>query len=779
MSDWQEREHGEQEKPSPFDRRAFDAAYEKDKDLFAAQMEHTRLTDMNIDLNYGLEEDDEGMFRRLKGRLKKKKEEPSGRRGRRRDGPERQEDDEFRETFAPPIEEFPPEDEPKGFVVKLPQEYQEELEEPPAAEEPEIPAEQPAALAPETESRKPVREAPAPAVAKATAAVMDFPAQSEESEEIVQEIEEEMELGARVKERSPGRKTQTDTAAVKQEIKKEISDTLFSLRMKKLCAGILSLLLLWLGLSQSFSFLLPKGMRYADNPQVFIVINLVLLALLIPVAIDVMAFGFTDLCKFHPGTMSMVFLLFTVTFVHTILLLFVQKEGLASNTYVLAFLPAVHTYLYYTLEYKHIRKIKGDFKRILSKKERSFACVTDDAAVSEACGSSRGQVCVLAGSQQTADAILPGFMDKAYDNTPIYKISRVVYPLLILAAIAGAVFFGVSHKAVPEAFTALTLYLSISILLCPELLFSLPYIWGTRSDKRRRATVIGYDSVRAFADVDELVLSDEQLLPGKSISMGGIKLYGDGQIDQAIVETASVFSALGAPVAQVLVEAVDHRRLIQVDSIRYKEGRGIAAMAGGDSILIGTRDFMREHRIYVPDEETRQTESGRLNLYVARNGELNAVMALVYSFHDEVKKLLHKLCTDGVRLHIRTFDPLLTASFLADQLDLEETDLTILPANVSDQLDAGAYETDEAGDILISYGKSFLPLAKALLDCVRVRQVSKSNTVIAAIGAVLGAGIISLLLFASALVSITPVSLLVYGAIWLLPVLLLSFSLKM
>lgn len=202
-------------------------------------------------------------------------------------------------------------------------------------------------------------------------------------------------------------------------------------------------------------------------------------------------------------------------------------------------------------------------------------------------------------------------------------------------------------------------------------------------------------------------------------------------------------------------------------------------MAGGDSILIGTRDFMREHRIYVPDEETRQTESGRLNLYVARNGELNAVMALVYSFHDEVKKLLHKLCTDGVRLHIRTFDPLLTASFLADQLDLEETDLTILPANVSDQLDAGAYETDEAGDILISYGKSFLPLAKALLDCVRVRQVSKSNTVIAAIGAVLGAGIISLLLFASALVSITPVSLLVYGAIWLLPVLLLSFSLKM
>ncbi|MCQ2386215.1 MAG: HAD-IC family P-type ATPase, partial [Clostridia bacterium] len=129
------------------------------------------------------------------------------------------------------------------------------------------------------------------------------------------------------------------------------------------------------------------------------------------------------------------------------------------------------------------------------------------------------------------------------------------------------------------------------------------------------------------------------------------------------------------PIAESIKEAYGKPWSLPCETIRQVSGKGVLAEADGKTVLAGTRSFLTENGVSVPEEK----ESGTL-VYVAAEGKYLGCLVIADTVKKEAKEALSRLASLGVRRTVMlTGDRKEAARPVAEALGISEAESELLP----------------------------------------------------------------------------------------------------
>lgn len=134
------------------------------------------------------------------------------------------------------------------------------------------------------------------------------------------------------------------------------------------------------------------------------------------------------------------------------------------------------------------------------------------------------------------------------------------------------------------------------------------------------------------------------------------------------------------PLGQAIVAYAKKRSLeiIEPDSFSYTPGRGIAAMLGSSTLLVGNLALMASFQLDVPAQLT-DGQATASEVYVARNGQLLGAVVVADTLRPEAQAAIRALTALGLRTILLTGDVKVVAEQVAAQLGIGECEADLLP----------------------------------------------------------------------------------------------------
>jgi Cd2+/Zn2+-exporting ATPase/Cu+-exporting ATPase len=176
----------------------------------------------------------------------------------------------------------------------------------------------------------------------------------------------------------------------------------------------------------------------------------------------------------------------------------------------------------------------------------------------------------------------------------------------------------------------------------------------------------------------------------------------DNQSTEAVLDwAASAELRSEHPLGQAIVaHARDQDRSIaEPERFDYTPGRGIAAIVGGSTILVGNRALMTDRGVVVPANFAAGIEAAS-EIFVARDGQFLGCITVADTVRPEAKRAIEALGRMGLRTILLTGDTRAVADSVAHRLGIVEVEADLLP---EDKL-ARVKELVESGRIVAMVG---------------------------------------------------------------------------
>jgi P-type Cu+ transporter len=302
------------------------------------------------------------------------------------------------------------------------------------------------------------------------------------------------------------------------------------------------------------------------------------------------------------------------------------------------------------------------------------------------------------GSETTLAQIVKLVSEAQRSRAPMQRLADKVAAIFVPAVVATAIVtFTVWALVGPQPRLAHGLVNAVAVLIiaCPCALgLATPMSVMVAVGKGAHAGVLvrNAEALEKLASVNTLVIDKTgTLTEGKPI-LGPISaVKGDPFSEQELLRlAASVEQASEHPLARAIVAGARERsvQLREVSNFQATFGGGVAGDVGGQSVLVGTHSFLREHGATgLPKETPRLSvdtgvDSGAAvsTVLVARNGEFAGAVGLIDRMKEGVPEIASALRAEGVRLVLLTGDRRGSAEFLAKALPLEELREEVSPA---------------------------------------------------------------------------------------------------
>ena len=279
----------------------------------------------------------------------------------------------------------------------------------------------------------------------------------------------------------------------------------------------------------------------------------------------------------------------------------------------------------------------------------------------------------------------------------------------------------------------------------------------------------GWNGVRELSRAAVFPLDHQDLFPGGTIKMNGMKFYSRTP-EEVMTYAASLMGAGGGAVADLFLQLRESRGLteLEAEQIRHYPG-GIGALVCDEAVLAGSLQFMRSMGVEIP-EGTRVSQA----VYVAVDGELAGVFALTYG---KVKNVIHgmnTLCSyRRLRPVLITTDFLLSESFIRSRFKCNTRRIAFPEMEVRREL-AGKDTQDRSPALALTTHEGLAPIAYAVTGARAMRSASIAGTVVHLLGGILGLVMMAVLAVLNAAYLLTPINVLLYGLIWMIPGLLIT-----
>ena len=286
---------------------------------------------------------------------------------------------------------------------------------------------------------------------------------------------------------------------------------------------------------------------------------------------------------------------------------------------------------------------------------------------------------------------------------------------------------------------------------------------------RDGAAVAGMYGAAALSSDPRLVVTDTDLFPTGSAILGGIKLYGEER-ERALSYAASLASQGGGLLGRVFENACRSALVIpqNPEHFHIHDCGGLSGMIHGETILLGSPSFMRRQGVRLP-----AALPTKLAVCLAVDGTLTAVFGIRYSAAEPVEYALRLLRRAKFHLALATRDNNLTPKLIRARFG---TDCGAQLLELGDRLALSAPDWTPEGPNGLLYRDGLLPFVNLVTGSRRLCQTARVGNLISIFSSIAGALLGFYLTFAGSYAVLTPLLVLTYGLLWMVPMLPLVWT---
>lgn len=339
--------------------------------------------------------------------------------------------------------------------------------------------------------------------------------------------------------------------------------------------------------------------------------------------------------------------------------------------------------------------------------------------------------------------------------------------LLGMALLSGLVFllFG---AGIGGAAAAMTAVLCMGAPLSSTLIVGLASLRLQRAAAAVGAIVPGWSAVEELGGVDTIQVSAEELFTPDSAMLEDIRIFKGGRIDRAILYSASVLNQSCPTLRSLFRQIIEDRTdiLFPVRDLETHYGLGFSAWCDNNHILIGTREYMKQQDVPVPEleYENEHSKQGQLQvLYLAVSGNLYAMFVLRYVGGRNAARSLTVLQKENIRLLVSCQDPSLTAWHIAEAYHLPDGMVTLLG---QEQCGLLAARPREAAPCCMVHLKGLASLTGGLSAAEQAQNAETTATTVQLVSVWFSVAIAALLTYAGSIGGLSVAAVLMYQAAW-------------
>ena len=285
------------------------------------------------------------------------------------------------------------------------------------------------------------------------------------------------------------------------------------------------------------------------------------------------------------------------------------------------------------------------------------------------------------------------------------------------------------------------------------------------------AVICGWRGIEGLSKKALFPVSHEDLFPGNTVKLNGVKFYGDRESDQVVAYANALIAADGGVLAPIFEHLLDNRNGIHYkvkDFNPYGNG-GVGGIVNGEPVLVGTLEFLNGMGVDVPVGIQLKHAVG-----ISIDGQMCGLFALTYDRHRSAASGLQTLCGyRGLRPTLVSGDFMLTEDFLSNKFSVKAKRIFFPERSKRDALRETQLHTDK--EILaITTNHSLAAAAFCVTGARTAKRACGAGVVVHMVGGILGIIMIGVLAVLGARDLLTPANMLLYQLIWTVPGILIT-----
>ena len=295
--------------------------------------------------------------------------------------------------------------------------------------------------------------------------------------------------------------------------------------------------------------------------------------------------------------------------------------------------------------------------------------------------------------------------------------------------------------------------------------------WTLQRKLHRFGSVIcGWQGAKAAAGRAAVPLSDEDLLPGGSVKINGVKFYSSRNPDTILAYATAVMVRSGSCLAPLFEQMLKSRRAqsYEIDEFKAYGDQGLGAIICGEQVFVGTQEFLRSMGIEVaPGARVNQA------VYISIDSEFAGLFALSFGKLKGVSAGLAALCGQ------RRLTPVLAStnfvldeSFIRSKYKVDTRRITFPSAEEREQL--AAWQPEASIPCALTTQEGLAGAAFAITGARSLRTASIAGAAVHILGGVLGLAAVLVLSLTGRTDLMTPANLLLLELVWAVPGLMIS-----
>lgn len=363
---------------------------------------------------------------------------------------------------------------------------------------------------------------------------------------------------------------------------------------------------------------------------------------------------------------------------------------------------------------------------------------------------------------------LAGFYHMTDKPDPARRWQWYLTPLLLSAATVLAAVVCLTGQCMERFLWVWSAHLTVALPLSLPLTAALPLQRLQHQLTRGGSALAGYAGAPALSRSRQLLVTENDLFPTGTVAFNGYKVYGEERIKMlsyAAGMAQEAHSQLAPLFRQQL--AAEGGFSARVDDLRFCEEGGVTGTIRGETVAMGSAYFMRKQKVPLPHDLKLQT-----GVFLAVDGVLGAIFVIKYQPSRNVDWALRALRRAGLRPVLAVRSGNVTPGLLKRKFGFDGK--PVYP-NVSARL-ALSDVMEQRGKIpnAVIYREGLMPLAEAVIGSRRLRSVVRTGTWLCYLGAVVGLLLTYYLTSVGSYGTLSPLYMLGFLVLWLLPTLLLS-----
>lgn len=522
------------------------------------------------------------------------------------------------------------------------------------------------------------------------------------------------------------------------------------LRLRAVLVLLLSLPLLWLALARLFNVPLPGAMAGSFALRVWASGGLLAVAMLL--SADVLLLGLLRLFLLKPGADTLVSFACALTLADafTQLRLMPERDTLpfAAVCVLALFFAMWGTYA-------------GRQGLRLSCRTAASASLPYIVSLDEDAWNGKDVYAKWSGP-------IHGFGSQIQEEDAAQKAYRIAVPLFLVAAFLFALIASVGKERPENFLWCLSAALCAATPFSGLLVFNRPFRALARRLASVGAALPGWSGAARVGDA--LLLNDSDLFPPGSVSLNGIKIFGDFSVEKVVGVTATMIRESGCALDKIFhdllrTQGATYRR---TEVFARHEGGGLSAVLRGEQVLVGSAAFMVLMEVSLPTGL-----NVRNAVFCAVEGELAGIFALNYTLHGSISPALSALIDRRVAPVLATRDFNLIPAMLRQKfkLPVEKMDFPSVDRRIA-LSDPARPHSARITAVLCREGLG--PYSEAVVGATRLRAAVRISTVFSLLGSVVGLLLAFYLTYVAAYTSLTAAQLTVFLLAWLVPTQLIS-----